>query len=387
VAAQALGVRTRLPHPALAALIVTFLLLALLGVVTAHSRGTPLKMSLLELRPLLSLLLVFPLVAGARRMRDLTAAVRVVLIASAITSLVILGEYVVGHTGTVNSAEGAKRVHGALFVYPAVLALWAGAMAALSRAWRVRLVCGAAVALGLGGLFFTFQRGAWVGVAAGAVTLLVLLPSPARRRAALAGPLIVVAAVGVVFVANAFSSDGSGNIVRAGAARAASIASFDEDASAQHRLNEWRRAGEEVREKPLRGIGLGSTITFYSPLYNPETFKMGGLVTAFYIHSSYIWLALKLGLVAALVFLGLIGFAAVLGFRALRAANDDTTKVLLVGALTSLVAVAVISLAGPHLTGDNSTPFLAGLLALLNVLSLGAGDEVGGSRNASHPAV
>ncbi len=54
-------------------LILGFLLLALVSLVTADAMGTPRKLSLLELRPLLSYLLVFPLVSAARSWAQLRA--------------------------------------------------------------------------------------------------------------------------------------------------------------------------------------------------------------------------------------------------------------------------------------------------------------------------
>ena len=277
-------------------------------------------------------------------------------------------------------------MHGTLFVYPASLALGAASVALLARDGRVRALAAGAAALGLVALFFTFQRGGWMALAAGVVVLTILLPGAARRRLAVGGPLLLGAAVVGIVAANALSSAGASNILASGTSRAASIADFGDDDSSEHRLNEWRRAGELVRDRPLQGIGLGSTITFYSPHYNERTERMGGLVTAFYIHSSYVWVALKMGLAAALLFLGLLGLAAVLGFRALRAAQDTERRVILLSALTSLVVLAVSSLTGPHLTGDNTTPFFAALIALVSVCSVPA--TAGRSRDdAADPAL
>src|SRR5207249_11504840 len=89
----------RWPSRAVSGLIVAFVALALLAVLTAHASGVELKLSLLELRGLLALLLVFPIVDGVRRIEDLERALVVFLVAVAIGDVVIIREFLLGPGG------------------------------------------------------------------------------------------------------------------------------------------------------------------------------------------------------------------------------------------------------------------------------------------------
>ena len=53
--------------------------------------------------------------------------------------------------------------------------------------------------------------------------------------------------------------------------RLTSVADFSNDVSGRYRIEEWKAAGAAIERHPLSGIGLGNTITFWSPMYSPTT--------------------------------------------------------------------------------------------------------------------
>ena len=103
----------------------------------------------------------------------------------------------------------------------------------------------------------------------------------------------------------------------------------------------------------------------------------GGITTTSYIHNSYIWFALKVGLVGAFAFVALLLLQAKRAWTALRERSDPRRQRLLLGAFATLVALLVVSLAGPHLSGDSSTAYLAAVIALIEFVPL-LPDERGG---------
>jgi len=353
-----------LPRRAIVGLVGALLVLACAGVVTAHWMGTPLKLSLLELRPLFSLLLIFPLVAGARTPARLELGALAIVVAAAAASLVAIVRYVGGEAGAGLSDAGTHRVI-AVELYPVVLYLWSLTIAALAGSRRLRLAALAAAVLGASTLLLTFERGAWLAAIGGTTLAIVLLPSALRRRVVVSLAALVAAGFLVAVAVNAFSPAGAENPLAAGAQRASTIANLDDDLAMRHRFAEWRRSSEEIRDHPLTGIGLGSSIRFQSPMYNSGTFRMGGQWETFYIHNSYIWVALKLGLPAAAIFVALLLVVAATAVAGYRASPPGRTSVVLFGAIVTLFASALMALVGPQLTSDNTVPYLAAVVALV----------------------
>jgi O-antigen ligase len=181
----------------------------------------------------------------------------------------------------------------------------------------------------------------------------------------------LAAAIGVAVLAvTAFNgiSRQSENVLAAAGARISSVVAFEDDISAQHRISEWEEARRLIESNPLRGIGLGNTLTFYSPLYDPETARPGGYVTNTYVHNSYVWIPLKLGLPALVMFAALIVVVLIRSFRSSRTLAGRRARTLMVGGLASLTSLLVLATVGPHLNTESATPYLAAVIAVLLVV-------------------
>jgi probable O-glycosylation ligase (exosortase A-associated) len=154
----------------------------------------------------------------------------------------------------------------------------------------LRIAAAAAAALCLLCILFTFSRG-------GFLTLLVvggLLIWRSQRRLLVAG-LLALGLTGFVL----FSSD---TIEQQYVERASSIASYQEDGSAQGRLNAWLTSWRVFQDHPLFGVGpnnLQAVFFRYSP--DDSRFRV--------THNAYLQLLAECGLPALLLFLGTIGAA------------------------------------------------------------------------------
>jgi O-antigen ligase len=90
------------------------------------------------------------------------------------------------------------------------------------------------------------------------------------------------------------------------------------------------------------------------------------------------------GLVGAFAFVALFLLQAKRAWTALREGSGPRRQRLLLGAFATLVALLVVSLAGPHLNGDSSTPYLAAVIALIELVPL-LPEERGGTPTRLDP--
>ena len=125
----------------------------------------------------------------------------------------------------------------------------------------------------------------------------------------------------------------------------------------------------------MTGIGLGGEITFVSPLYNPTAKLSDVPSTSTYVHDSYVFVALKMGLVAFVLFLALLLVVTLDAFAGYRAVDDPRAERLMLGGLLTIVSLIGISLTEPHLTFVGSTPLFAAAVALTQVVPRLAGDR------------
>ena len=154
----------------------------------------------------------------------------------------------------------------------------------------LRIAAAVAAALCLLCILFTFSRG-------GFLTLIVvggLLVWRSKHRIMVGG---LLAAGLTVFLL--FSSD---KITEQYKERAASIADYQEDGSAQGRLNAWKTSWRVFLDYPVFGVGPANLEAVFFR-YSPDTSRFR--VT----HNAYLQLLAECGLPALLLFLGAIGAA------------------------------------------------------------------------------
>ncbi len=157
------------------------------------------------------------------------------------------------------------------------------------RKW-VRVTAAVMAALCVPTIFFTFSRG-------GLVTLCVvsaMLLWRSKHRFVVAG-LMAVALIGFL----AFTSDA---VTDKYLNRASTIDDYEEDGSAQGRINAWKTSWYVFLDYPLVGVGPNNLATVFRR-YSPEVdrFRVA--------HNAYFQILAESGLPALMLFLGAIGAA------------------------------------------------------------------------------
>jgi O-antigen ligase len=231
---------------------------------------------------------------------------------------------------------GQPNELGSLAAAVAVLAL--AVLLALPRRHPLRLLAGAAAAVGYLALAASLSRGGWIGAAIGFVVLLALLPPRPRRRvlaglAAVAGAVLLAAVVlpGV-------SGRPAGSALSVVGDRAVSLVSGEQNPY-DDRPAIYREALRQWARRPQLGSGPGG----YPVLARSGSGQLG-LTGPEHAHS----LALTIGAEQGLLGLAALGLAAGVGVvGAIRAArrfsHDDGggagEQVLLAGAAAVLSTV------------------------------------------------
>lgn len=376
IGALVTGRAVRLPRPAVSIAVAVFLVVVIANAFALRSPGVALTVALTDLRPLLALALVFVLVDRLRPQQLRRWAFGFVVL-SVVPSLITMARYLAGQGSVAAYSGGAIRVFGTFF-YPVIALVWACCLLQTESGHRARLVLWAAAILAASAVFFTFQRTAWLALLAGVAAVLAFATPRQRRRVALGSIVAMVAMLLLVSVVNASSAHRVSSPLAAGINRLDSVLNND-DVSRRHREAEFSYVISRIERHPVLGTGLGTSVTFYSPMYSSTTNRMGGYYTNTYIHNSYLFLLLKVGLVGTLPFLAVIGSTLA---RAARSARDvdPLTRTIALGTVASLVMLLLLAASGPHLTTPEAVPFLAALIAAIEVLPRTARWRVGAAR-------
>ena len=363
-----------MPSRATCALLAGLLVAGAVGVWTARAYGTSTKMSLFELRPLLSYLLIFPIVASTRTIDRLRRGAMIVVAAGAIAAVETVWQYVHGEGNPALFASGAIRVQDTVEEYQIAGIIVGLVLLGVMRHGRGRFGVGALVTINSVGLAFTFQRGAWLAVLAGApAALLAVSPQIRRLVARWVVAIVVSALLGLIFL-NGLSSHRVGNPVSA-AESLLSLQKVSTDPSNQYRVAEWTAAVTEARRHPVLGIGLGSSVCFQSPVFNSVYQSTGVGFCQYYIHNSYVWFWLKLGILglAAMLLLAVVTLRH--GWQAARCGSSQG-RILGAAAFGAFVAILVNSVGGPHLNTDAATPAAAAMIGAIEFLRSHGKSEV-----------
>ena len=270
-------------------------------------------------------LLTFSLVALVAGLVDDAEDAHLVLDALRLTTLYLvlrglIDWFLLGHDHVDARLSGGLSIYmtyaGLLMVLSLVLAARALTPGRPGRG-RVAdgiLAGGAAVLVGL-----TFTRNAYLGLAAGAVVLVLT----ARPRLALALP---------PFAALFF-------LVLPAGVKERAASTFDRtDAAARDRLSMWKAGAEMVAERPFFGVGPGRIKELY-PVYRQEGFvepRVG------HLHDNVVNVAAETGVPSALAYLAIVAAAA----AAWPLARDRTRPALRALARGALAADAALFVAG-----------------------------------------
>lgn len=256
-----------------------------------------------------------------------------------------------GEYGFVSGPDVVRRVQGSFGhpnQYGGYLAMLLPLAAAVAVGRRLptglRVLAGAAFALALPALVFSYARGAILGVALGSLAWLWVV----RPRAAVScGVALAVAALALApgALKERFETDGSGGDVAL-------------------RADIWNAALEIYAERPILGVGVNNFATAYATL--PSTLSAGTqrrllhqreLLTPPHAQNLYLNVLAEQGLVG-LVALLWVGAALVVACRRAARAADPLARAVGVGLGAGVATLAVHSLLDVSLPGEAALPLL-----------------------------
>lgn len=335
------------------AAVLLFLVLAGISAAGAISGGIYFKDALLELRPLLQYLLVFPLMAEFD-VQTLKKSIWILLGVSVFSSLRILTNYALGVGEVLLYGEGIRVVLLELGAYlPPVILGFVFAMYGV----RPRLALGIGL-LNLAALAVTFFRSAYLGLGAG-LAFMFLVGEPLVRRTLVKLALMIFLGGVILGIAHTVISPKAINPIESVVSRFLSLREYKDDISSIHRLREWDAASFLISRNPVWGNGLGTRVVFESPQYDQESKKLGYLSNEIYVHNSYMWLLVKLGAVGLFSFLLLPLTALYTAVRSLKWIADPSSRAVQLGMSGIIAGNMFISIFGPMFNIDNMTPINA----------------------------
>jgi O-antigen ligase len=345
--------------------VLAFVGLGMVSVLLGIRNGADYKDSLLELRPILSYLLVLPVVAEFR-WPQIKRMVWLVILASWVAALHSVFIYTDGNGDAGGYTGGRMRVME--IEYPFVLlALLIVFSMYIHRVWRGLAPVLCIMSL-LSGLAVTFYRSAFLAFAVSLAFIYRLVDTPSRRRLRRDAAWVAVIFLIAALADTLWVGRGSGFVAALGT-RVWSIDDYENDVSAQHRLNEWNAALRLFGENPVAGAGLGTRVQFHSPMYSDDKEPREGYWSDdFYIHNAYVWLATKMGTAGLVIFLFLFGTALKAALTAARSSRNPEERALLIGITGALVSLIVLSMFGPTVFTINQAPFAAFAFAIAHIL-------------------
>lgn len=234
-----------------------------------------------------------------------------------------------------------------------LMALTMTAALSFSSEGRRRLLLSLAGVAQLAALIATFSRNAWLGVAAGFITLSFL-----ARKIRLVAVLAVAALI--LLITPAYMS-----------ARLTSLWDPRHD-SARERLFMWRSGLEMVKDHPLLGVGPGGVKRLYPRYVLPEAGKR----STGHLHSNLVQIAAERGILGLLAWLWIwVAFflkAATILRRLQAGAGAD--RMLTAGSLAAILGFLVAGLFEYNF-GDSEVVMLAYLIMTAPFIAEKAGRE------------
>jgi len=142
--------------------------------------------------------------------------------------------------------------------------------------------------------------------------------------------------------------------------RMKSITSPEDELSASTRLNILPRLLEKIKEKPIFGYGLGSTISYLNPLSQKQDIT-------FHIDWGYLEIWLELGLLGLILYLFILAIIFYQGRQLFKKAQGNIRRQrLLVGLGAGLLSLVIATITGPYLFHVLGIFYLISVIVIFN---------------------
>lgn len=278
------------------------------GTVTGYSAGVglqPLYAALL----ILSYLLLTPLMVAA--VLRTPGQVRLALaVAAGIVALKATAGIVAVFAGLgTPEADGSQLTYYEPTPNWLIVVLLVTISAALLR--RVRLPAGMAWLwpLLVLAVVLSYRRSFWLVTTVAVIIVLVLGASRVQRRFGVPAVLLVAGLLALV-LSSSYVAGLQGPVVDR--AKSLSPAKISASSGDRYRITERGNVLEEIRRRPVAGLGIGVPWAARDPLFT-ETSD-----ARLYVHVAVLWFWMKLGILGPIAYLGLVLAAALAGLRVFR---------------------------------------------------------------------
>lgn len=209
-----------------------------------------------------------------------------------------------------------------------------------------------------------FVRSRWIGAIAGAIFLFFVL-SPMRKKRFLKYSLVILFLILIyVQVCSMFPYEHLffkfPYLVEE---RFATIFKPSNEITALTRFSEWKAVAGKIKEHPVIGNGLGNRVSYITYDRSKQPLEVSS-----YIHNSYLFFYLNMGILGLLAVLWLLIAFVFYGLRVYRDTKEDYYKAFALGCVTAMVGIAVSSLIGAGLTFPSRTITIGFLLGAIVVI-------------------
>lgn len=202
-------------------------------------------------------------------------------------------------------------------------------------------------------LLLSYRRSFWIATVLG-VLLIVPLAAGRTGRRLLVPALLLIALAGVVVVSSGAVRGLEGSVAeRANSLDPKKIRTNDED---RYRIAERRNVMEEIKRRPLTGIGAG--VDWKTRIPVPLELESGHT----YVHLALLWYWLKLGLLGVAAYGLVMGSAVMVGVRMWRRHPDPSVRVAALAAGVGVLCLAVAELTATFVGPDQRTTAVIGMV-------------------------
>ncbi|MFW6075859.1 MAG: O-antigen ligase family protein [Chloroflexota bacterium] len=189
-----------------------------------------------------------------------------------------------------------------------------------------------------GGIIASLSRGAWLGVIAGALLTAFLVHRILRVVILAAIPIAVLSAVSgaIAYAPAPIAERIESGVEQFQIVDPVTVEIDDDNFATLERLAHWQAGWRMFDDSPLLGVGIGNFNDRYSDYYVRDEFDH----SAGHAHNYYIHMLAEAGLAGFAFYLMFIGGIVVAGIRTAFRARNDFYRLVSIGAVGSVVAVA-----------------------------------------------
>ncbi len=305
---------------------------------------------LLELSKILSGFLLFLIVANRLQPHQIPRILSVWALAGIAVSLLGIVEYLgwrpinIPSAGLPSATLGYRNIAAMYMIQSIPFGL---GLFAIARSRGIEILAGLAAALMLVFLVYTRTRGAWIGLAGGALITLVLLLATRKSLTLPHGPKRTIASAALVlalalaFLPSGLAKIGPQSIDEKKADVKTAVTSIFQEGGSRGRLTMWGHTLDMVWDHLLLGVGLGNWAVHYPRYDRGDWVNFNSAPER--PHNDLLWILSEVGLIGFICYLWL-GIAALQSALKCLRSSDGQTRWIAAACLTSLLAIVGHSL-------------------------------------------